>query len=72
MQYGSAVPGAVKPGSLLRCMLVNARMVGVVLGNGLLILAKNVDPEAFLGVQVSVGACLVVDAHQHKKRVERD
>ncbi len=72
MQHGRAMPGTIEAGSGLGLgSLVSSLRTRVVLGNCPLIFAEHVDAEAFLGVQVFVGARAVVNADQHQHRVER-
>jgi len=45
---------------------------GVVLGNSPLVRRQHIDPEAFSGVQMGMGSCAVVYAHQQQRWIERD
>jgi len=53
-------------------VLVGTVGAGVVLGDGALIFAEDVDAEAFFGMQMGVSAGVVIDADQDQQRVERD
>jgi len=42
------------------------------MGNSPLVRRQHIDPEAFSGVQMGMGSCAVVYAHQQQRWIERD
>ena len=73
VQHRSSMPRAVKarPGLNLG-VLVGTLRTRVVLGNCLLVLAEDIDPEALLGVQMGMGAGAVIHTDQHQHGIERN
>ncbi len=72
VQHGSSVACSIKTRSGFGfSAFVGTLGASVVLGNGPLILTKNIDAETFLGVKVGVGSSGVINANQHQHRVER-
>ena len=72
MQDRGSLRRAVKarPGFLFGA-LVGVYRPRIIFGNLPLVLGQNIDPEALLGVHVSVGAGAVVHADQQQQRIER-
>src|SRR5579871_600724 len=66
MQHGSSMVGPVEArAGLGLCILVSAFRSGVIVGDGELTFAQNIDAEALLCVQVSMRARAVIHANQH-------
>jgi len=64
---------AIKPGADLNfSVLVRPLRTRVILGNRSLVFTEYVDPEPFLGVQMSVGSRGVIHTHQHQHGIERN
>jgi len=71
VKYRSSVAGPVEARSGFRLSaLVDPLWTRIVLGNRPLILAENIDTEALLGMQMSMGPGTVVDAYQYQHRIE--
>src|SRR5579864_2533078 len=53
-------------------MLVTALRTGVVVRNRPLVLAKHIDAEPLLGMEMGMSAGAVIDADQHQHGLERN
>src|SRR5208283_2136767 len=72
IEHRGPVPGTVKTcAGLGFSMLVAAIRTRVVFRNCPLVLAQHIDAEALLGVQMGMGARVLIDAYQHQQWVER-
>src|SRR5207302_926349 len=72
VQNGSALRRAIKTRpSLLLGVLVGVYWPRVIFGNHPLVLRQDVDSEALLGMQMSMGPRTMVDADQQQRRIER-
>ena len=63
---------AIKAGSgLLLGLAVIWTRIGIVLGNGALVLGQNIHSETFPGMQVSVSPRAMIDTDQHQQWIKR-
>lgn len=72
VQHGRSVAGAIE--ARARCLsfsaFVGAVWVGVVLGDGPLVVRQDINPKPLLGVHVGVGAGGMIDANQHQEGIK--
>src|SRR6266576_3491504 len=72
VQHWSPMSGTVKARAGFGFgMFMTALRTGVVVRNCPLVLAKHIDAEALLGMQVGMGAGAVIHADQHQHGIER-
>jgi hypothetical protein len=73
MQNWSAMRGTIESRTrfLLRPRRLAVRL-GVVLGDGALILRKDINPESLPSTKMRMGSSLLVHAHQHQQWIDTE